>query len=242
MEWDDRGFFLGGRPLGENASLVKFFTYDHGLVVGVCKVTKTLSALPLGAKTHIQGFMRTENQLSSLTLESLSSGPLTAILFKSPQVLKIVNSIASLISGILPERHPYRELYEETDRFMNDIILGQDVQDQLLERYCRWEVQFLGHIGYGLDLTQCAVTEGVEGLKYVSPKTGRAVCQSIGEPYHDKLFLLPAFLREEGAASPIDLQNALSLTGYFLEKCFRETQSKGLPKGRLLLQSSLTPH
>ena len=41
--------------------------------------------------------------------------------------------------------------------------------------YLRWEVLLLEELGFGLDLTRCAVTGATEGLAYVSPKTGRAV-------------------------------------------------------------------
>ena len=41
--------------------------------------------------------------------------------------------------------------------------------------YLRWELRLLEELGFGLDLSACAVTGATEGLAFVSPKTGRAV-------------------------------------------------------------------
>ena len=51
------------------------------------------------------------------------------------------------------------------------LALGETVLPELV----RWETVLLADLGYGLDLTSCAVTGATEGLAFVSPKTGRAV-------------------------------------------------------------------
>jgi DNA repair protein RecO (recombination protein O) len=53
----------------------------------------------------------------------------------------------------------------------------------------------------------------------VSPKSGRAVSQAAGAPWHDRLLRLPSFLRAEPMQtrpSPDELTEAFALTGYFL--------------------------
>ncbi|HVZ95206.1 MAG TPA: DNA repair protein RecO C-terminal domain-containing protein, partial [Phycisphaerales bacterium] len=62
---------------------------------------------------------------------------------------------------------------------------------------------------------------GNDDLAYVSPKTGRAVSRSAGEPYHDRLLPLPAFLLEAPSQSQPDAEAvaaAFHLTGYFLAR------------------------
>ena len=58
----------------------------------------------------------------------------------------------------------------------------------------RWELQLLGDLGFGLDLSECAATGLEADLAYVSPRSGRAVSRDAGAPYCSKLLKLPAFL------------------------------------------------
>ena len=70
-------------------------------------------------------------------------------------------------------------------------------------------------------IISCAVTGSNDDLAYVSPKTGRAVTRSAGEPYHERLLALPPFLLgDAGAPSPSgeDVAVAFRLTGYFLAR------------------------
>jgi DNA repair protein RecO (recombination protein O) len=85
----------------------------------------------------------------------------------------------------------------------------------------RFELKLLDDLGFGLDLSECAATGGNDDLAYVSPRTGRAVSRSAGEPYHDRLLKLPAFLLEPPSESHPDaaaVTDAFHLTGYFLAR------------------------
>jgi DNA repair protein RecO (recombination protein O) len=82
----------------------------------------------------------------------------------------------------------------------------------------QFELHILGELGFGLELDSCASTGAQEELVYVSPKSGRAVSRSAGEPWRDRLFRLPSFLVEADAADPStqDIADGFALTGYFL--------------------------
>jgi DNA repair protein RecO (recombination protein O) len=84
--------------------------------------------------------------------------------------------------------------------------------------YVKWELGLLQALGYGLDLSQCAASGITDNLTYVSPRTGRAVSQAAGEPYHEKLFPLPSFLRGFGEWRDTDIREGLELTGHFLSR------------------------
>jgi DNA repair protein RecO (recombination protein O) len=74
-------------------------------------------------------------------------------------------------------------------------------------------------LGFGLDLAQCAATGTVDELDYVSPRSGRAVSRSAGNPYADRMLPLPGFLRDD-TVQPAgrDLANGFALTGFFLSR------------------------
>ena len=82
----------------------------------------------------------------------------------------------------------------------------------------RWELALLDELGFGLDLKQCAATGSNDQLIYVSPRTGRAVSASAGEPYRDRLLSLPEFLRGRsgGHVGGDQIRAGFALTGHFL--------------------------
>jgi DNA repair protein RecO (recombination protein O) len=89
----------------------------------------------------------------------------------------------------------------------------------------RFELMVLEDLGFGLDLDQCALTGGREDLAYVSPKSGRAVCRTAGEPWRERLLALPSFLshpsgerRDAGGLDVGDLAAAFRLTRFFFAK------------------------
>jgi DNA repair protein RecO (recombination protein O) len=125
-----------------------------------------------------------------------------------------LTSICAL-ARLLPERDPHANLYEVT-LFVLAYLDDASVWPALL---VRWELALLDELGFGIDLTQCAATGANDDLIYVSPKSGRAVSASAGEPYRDKLLALPPFMlpgRQAGVA-PGDVEKGFALTGHFLK-------------------------
>ncbi|WP_348246434.1 DNA repair protein RecO, partial [Salmonella enterica] len=49
--------------------------------------------------------------------------------------------------------------------------------------FVRFEAGLLEDLGFGLDLSRCAVTGVMDDLVWVSPRTGRAVSREAGGPY-----------------------------------------------------------
>ena len=92
----------------------------------------------------------------------------------------------------------------------------RDRGEHWLPDYVRWELELLTELGFGLDLTSCAATGGVDELVYVSPKSGRAVSRAGGADWADRLLPLPAFLLGDGEPSLDEVLSGLRLTGYFL--------------------------
>jgi DNA repair protein RecO (recombination protein O) len=99
----------------------------------------------------------------------------------------------------------------------------------------RWELDLLGALGFGLELGRCAVSGATADLAYVSPRTGRAVSRAAGLPYHDKLLLLPEFLRNDKPADEAQLVLGMTLTGHFLAYHVFAPQGRVLPAARMRL-------
>ena len=95
----------------------------------------------------------------------------------------------------------------------------------------------LADLGYGLDLSACAVTGETDGLAYVSPRTGRAVTARSGRDWAARLLPLPGFPDRAPAASAdaTAWRDGLRLTGHFLARDAFGHQHRPLPQARRML-------
>ena len=106
--------------------------------------------------------------------------------------------------------------------------------------FVRFEAGLLEDLGFGLDLSRCAVTGSMDDLVWVSPRTGRAVSREAGGPYADKLLNLPPFmLGAQAGLGQGDVGAGLALTGHFLEQFVFHPQNRPIPPARLWMIDKL---
>ena len=158
--------------------------------------------------------------------------PYAARVFDSSLGLAGLECLTTL-ARLLPERDPHPNLFEVT-LFVLGYLEDDDIWPAL---YARWELALLGELGFGLDLSTCAITGGTDDLAYVSPRTGRAVSFTAGEPYRDKLLRLPALFKAGGVkgANRVEVGDALKLTTHFLTRDVLEPRGINLPAARARL-------
>ncbi len=230
MNWSDEGIVLSARKHGESAAIVTLMTRDHGRHAGLVRG---------GAGSRARGLYQTGNLLSADWRARLSEHlgtyscelvrPYAAGLLTERLPLRALASAAALVERLLPERAPHPETYENLIRLIEVLTDGNG----WLTAYVHWELELLGELGYGLDLSACAATGATEDLVYVSPRTGCAVSAGAGAPYREKLLALPGFLTDHtvmsDAAAVLD---GLKLTGHFLARCAKEADAGDLPDAR----------
>lgn len=238
MQWRDEAIVLSVRPHGETAAVVELFTRTHGRHFALVHGGRSRRLRPLlqtGNQVEAAWKARLSDQLGHVTLELMR--PFASSAMENPLALSGLSSVAAL-ARLLPERDPHPSLYEVT-LFVLGFLDDATVWPAL---YVRWELALLEELGFGLDLTQCAATGANDQLIYVSPKSGRAVSASAGEPYKDKLLALPAFLvKSRGAhASTVDIGAGLALTGYFLDERILRPRGETLPDVRVRLSERLS--
>ena len=238
MEWHDEAVIIGTRPHGETSAVVEVLSRSHGRHLGLVMGGRSRRLRPVlqtGNHVDVRWRARLENQLGHMTIELREA--YAARLLDSSKALNALTSIAAL-THLLPERDPHPNLYEIT-LFILDLISDEAMLPALL---IRWELALLEELGYGLDLSRCAASGANDGLIYVSPRTGRAVSASTGEPYKNKLLALPEFLRPGGVMRDIsarDIAQGFALTGYFLHSQVLEPRGAALPASRDRLVASL---
>lgn len=216
MQWTDDGLILGVRRHGETSVVLELFTRAHGRHLGLVRggrSRKLQPALQPGNTVRATWRARLEDHLGALAVEPLSAR--AGRLMERADALHGVGHLGGLLR-LIPERDPHEALYEAAE-VVADHLDDPTSAPALLVRL---ELAVLSELGFGLDLSCCAATGGVEDLIYVSPKSGRAVGREAGAPYAEKLFALPPFLVAGGAkASPTaaDVAAGFALTGYFLD-------------------------
>ncbi|WP_375261011.1 DNA repair protein RecO [Palleronia sp.] len=213
IEWREEGMVLSVRRHGEADAIVEVLTRDHGRHAGVVRGGGGRRLAPLmqpGAQLSLAWRARLEDHLGHYTVEPVKS---RAGLMTDPLALSGLTSLTALLSFALPEREAQHGLYEAT---LAVVDLMEDAPWPLA--YLRWEMGLLDRLGFGLDLTRCAVTGARDDLAFVSPKSGRAVARDAAGQWADRLLPLPLCMMGQGPASVPEIVQGLHITGHFLDK------------------------
>ena len=233
MEWSEEGVILGTRRHGESSAMVELFTRRRGRHLGIVRGgrSKRLQVvLQPGNLVTATWRARLEDHLGNFAIE-LDRGGAATLMESSHALYGFAVAVSHL--RLLAEREPHEGLYD-TFRLLLD-CLPEEVAGAVA--LARFELTILADLGFGLDLTECAATGETDDLVWVSPRSGRAVSRTAGEPYADRLLRLPGFLSDgqttANAPSPEELQDAFALTGFFLERHVLEPRGLVMPAERV---------
>lgn len=244
MNWNDKGIIISKKKYGESSLILKVFTQNHGVYSGFVKggLRKSKKGsnnkYEIGNIVHCEWTARLEDSLGSFKIEVLESLS-TSFVFDRKKLL-LLNLLTSLINGVLHDREAHNDIFEAILLYLHE-LKDADFSNEseflnFILFYVLIEFLVLGELGYQLVLNECAVTGSKEELLYVSPKTGRAVCKEIGEPYKDKVLKLPEFIHVLNSVDfrgfnellssnfalknlkKLDLIDGLVLTGHFVIK------------------------
>ncbi len=228
ITWSDDAILLSARPHGESALVLQLLTRERGRHAGLVQGgqgRKSRATFQPGTRLRVVWRARLAEHLGNVTAESLGS-TLGGIL-DSPGPLAALASTLALAERALPEREPHAACYEGLLALL-DALAGEHWGEATV----LWELQLLAELGFGLDFSACAATGRNDQLVWVSPKSGRAVSASAGEPYRERLLPLPPFLLGQSAGGPEEVRQGLALTGHFLEQGVFLTQHQPLPPAR----------
>ena len=215
MEWTDEGIVLGTRRHGEGNAILELMTQSHGRHLGLVRGgagSRLRPALQPGNVLRAVWRARLDEHLGHYTVEVVRSHPASQM--GAAHVVYGVTHLSALCR-LLPEREPHADVHQH----LSDVLEHLEEETTAAVLMIRFELQMLSELGFGLDLSACAVTGAAESLAYVSPKSGRAVSVTAGEPWRERLLRLPAFALEPaptGVPAAEDLADGFALTGFFL--------------------------
>jgi DNA repair protein RecO (recombination protein O) len=205
------------RSHGEHGVIVRALTHDHGLISGYVSGGRSRALRPVlvpGNSVAGEWRVRGGDQLASLTIEPLHS---RAALMEEPLSATAIDWLTALTAITLPPEHPYPRLYQALEGVLGAIEAAPAARGWAAT-IVRYEYLLLAELGFGLDLSSCAVTGAADDLGWVSPKSARAVSRGAALGYEGRLLPLPAFLLSGDAADWPAMFDGLTLTGHFLAR------------------------
>ena len=212
MDWSGEGLIIGVRRHGETSVIVEAMTPERGRHLGLVRggrSRKHAATLQPGNRVALRWHARLEEHLGTYTIELIRAR--AADLIADRQSLYVAQLLFAHLR-LLPERDPHPRLLGFGEEIL-DSDVGFIRRAQMLALF---ELALLDELGFGLDLSSCALSGETSGLTHVSPKTGRAVTAIAAGDYLDRLLPLPPFLGSTEAATPEDCLDGLKLTGHFL--------------------------
>lgn len=249
VQWTDKAIVLATQGFGESSAIITVFTQHYGVRKGLVKGIKhkrQRGLYAIGNVMDITWKARLADQLGFFSGELVFT-PSIGVLGNKLKLTSLI-TLCSLLHRTLPEHDAHTDTYNRTEYFIH--ALTNSSQFSWLPLYILIEMDILSYLGFRLELHLCGATGSTDNLIYVSPKTGRAICEDAGTPYHDKLLSLPALLCELiqydyyhlphfSHFSVDELRKSLALTGFFLNKCLTTHYGVKVPSMRSYLMSTL---
>ncbi|MGI1664064.1 DNA repair protein RecO [Palleronia sp. KMU-117] len=230
MEWRDEGALLSVRRHGETAAIIEVFTAGHGRHAGVVRGGTSRKIAPIlqpGAQLDLTWRARLDEHIGAFTVEPLKSR--AADLMSDRQSLAGLHAVTALLTFALPEREAHPRLYARTIGLL-DMIGATEVWPLA---YLRWEMALLDELGFGLDLSGCAVTGTVDDLVYVSPRSGRAISRGAAGEWADRLLPLSPAMTGTDTYDVAQVLAGLGTTGHFLVAKLAEAMgNRPVPEAR----------
>ena len=235
MEWDAPGIVLETRPFGESDAIATVMTAEHGAHRGMARgaQSRTAALWQVGNLLQLRWSGRLSDQLGGFSAELVHAT--AAYVMDDALALAMLTASCALAAGALPEREAQPRVFEGLLRLLTMLPEGARQLGALI----RWEADLLTGLGYGMDLSSCAVTGDAAHLAYVSPRTGRAVSEEAAGQWRERLLPLPrlllADLRGNDDGDPQAWHDGLRLTGHFLARDAFGLRHLPLPQPRLAL-------
>ena len=226
------------RTHGEHGAVVRLMTSEDGLQAAYVRGARGRRMRPVlmgGNVVEAELSARTYAQLPQASVELIHSrGPILS----EPLPAAAIEWATVLTATVFPEGQAYPRVYQALEGLL-DAIEAAPSAIGWGAALVRYELLVLAELGFGLDLTECAVSGAHDDLVAVSPKSGRAVSAAQAEPYAGKLLPLPAFVRVGGAATWEEIEQGMALTGHFVVRDLLTDRSMPVLEARTRLVERL---
>ena len=237
MHFSGEGYIIKLKNHGEKSMIATLVCPEYGKIVGYINGAHSkrgLGVYQLGNYISFNAYARGEENMLSLKGTELVESH-TADFMLDTDKIEALSSLCRLLDVCVAENDNLGYFYKVIKDFFQHIH-----EDNWLVYYSFFEYYLLDFLGVGLDVSECAVTGKTNDLSYISPKTGRAVCAAVGEPYKDKLYAYPHYIVDKNyRPQRAEVADLLKMTGGFLTKNFLAGHNLQLPEKRANLLNSV---
>lgn len=223
----DRGFVLSALAVGEADKLLRLLTRGGGRIRafarGVRKPrSRMASSLELFTESAFVLITSTRGDAFSLSQAKVLQGH--PDLKKDLQAIFLLQLLADILLGCLPEGEPHAALYDEVRNLLASWETYPSQREQLLAAFI---LHFLKDGGYPLELEDCAQCGlALSGKNAVLvPHQGGALCRDCGGPVPPMLQTTPQSMEWLKKLSELPLERAaiLKLTPLQIRSVFLTT-------------------
>lgn len=217
----DSGILLSCIPFQESKLLIHCFLKENGIIAGLISSSSKgayYANYAVGSIVCATWKGRLREQLGYYRLEHLLST--ISYVIQNKTAVLVINSIVAMLRASILERDPHVSLFNVVENTLRAITQSDSDLIKILSLYIEFELELLMQVGFGLDLTKCAVTGKVDDLYYISPKSGKSVARDVGLKYHDLLFKMPDKIKTKASLKENlqSIQQWLEITFFFLNK------------------------
>lgn len=183
-----KAIILNVHYTGANMALVTIFCEQTGMRKGIVKIAKKRQAeLQKGNIIEYIHLKAKEDNLGTFKFNLLDQTFVKY--FDDLKAMKNLNYICKNLIKYLKESIPYSQLFTTTLKLFDS---GELNNNQVVAMY---EYNLLKELGVTLDIKDYLKEENdTSPAYYISPKSARVVSKQMGQPYKNKLLILPQVL------------------------------------------------
>ena len=159
MHWSDAGIVLSVRKHGETSAICTLLTRGHGRHAGLVRGgvgRRMRGTLQAGNEVAAEWRARLSEHLGTFAVEPTRIR--AAAFLDDPDRLAGLAAACAVADAALPEREPHPAVYEAFGALL-DAFESSELWPAV---FVRWELGLLQELGFGLDITRCAVTGSAE--------------------------------------------------------------------------------
>ena len=149
MNWEDECYLLSKRKFRENANIINVFTPSKGKVTGIVyggTSRKIRNFLQISNKLFVINNSKNENKISYFKPELIKA--ISPQFFNDKFRTSALISTCSILSSLLPESQPNKDIYKSFEKFISSLLL-----DNWIILYIFFELNLIKELGYDTNLT-----------------------------------------------------------------------------------------
>ena len=125
MIWEDECYLLSKRKFKENANIINIFSRERGRISGLVyggNSRKIRNYLQISNKLFVEHNLKNENKIGYFKTELIK--PVSPLFFDDRERTYALISLCSMLSILLPEAQPNKNIYNSFEEFINSISIS----------------------------------------------------------------------------------------------------------------------